>query len=536
MSSHSVFNDVLGPIMAGPSSSHSAGCARIGRMTRLLWGKEIKKAVVVYDSKGSYPSTCIGQGSNFGFTGGLLGLKNDDPRMKDSQKLAKEWGVDISFEEEVLSQRHPNEARIDIYDEDGDVGLSVLTFSTGGGMFEIVEMDGFPVFMDGSKEQIYVCCYPWAARKFYDKLEKIAKKITVPAPKGTVLSFCNTMICAEDFAISTEEIDELVKELETEKGLAYIRKGEVVLPVPMKPENKPVFSTAKEAFLYLQEESVKAGRKKEMWELAIDYECSLGYVNREEVWKQAEHTLDIMKAATTPPDPEATEMFGFLPYQSVAMREKLKAVRTVNTGYLDKAMMYALAVMENSCAHNIVVASPTAGSSGVIPAAILAVGEEMGCVKEEMIKGLLASGLVGAFIANQASFGAEVAACQAENGSASAMAAAGVVQLLGGNVEQGFKAASLSLQNMLGLVCDPVGGLTEIPCISRNISAMANAVQSANMVMLGFDPIIPLDETILSMYEVGQMLPSELRCTCKGGLCNTKTAKCIVARLDEIRK
>lgn len=530
MISHSIFNDVLGPIMAGPSSSHSAGCARIGRMTRLLWGKEIRKATVVYDAKGSYPSTCVGQGSNFGFTGGLLGLKNDDPRMKDSIKLAKEMGVDISFTEEVLSQRHPNEARIDIYDEDGEVGLSVLTFSTGGGMFEIVEMDGFPVFMDGSKEQIYVCCYPWAARKFYDKLERVAKKITVPSPKGTVLAFCNTMICAEDFTISSQEIDALIEELKNEKGVAYVRKGEVVLPVPMKPENTPVFSKAEEALAYAKETG------KEMWQLAIDYECSLGYVTSEEVWQQAEHTLDIMKAATTPPDFAITEMFGFLPYQCQDMQQKANKIKTVNTGYLDKAMMYALAVMENSCAHNIVVASPTAGSSGVIPAAILAVGEEMGCTKEEMIKGLLASGLVGAFIANQASFGAEVAACQAENGSASAMAAAGVVQLLSGNAEQGFKAASLSLQNMLGLICDPVGGLTEIPCISRNVSAMANAVQSANMVVLGFDPVIPLDETIFSMYEVGQMLPAELRCTCKGGLCNTNTAKCIVASLDEKRQ
>ena len=529
MSSHSIFNDVLGPIMAGPSSSHSAGCARIGRWTRLLWGKEIKKAVVVYDSKGSYPSTCVGQGSNFGFTGGLLGLRNDDPRMKDSRKLAKELGVDISFAQEVLSQRHPNEARIDIYDEDGEVGLSVLTFSTGGGMFEIVEMDGFPVFSDGSREQIYVCCYPWAARKFYDKLEKIAKKITVPAPKGTVLSFCNSLICAEDLTIGGAEIEALVQELQMEKGIVYVRRGEVVLPVPMKSENNPVFATAKEALSYAE----KTG--KNMWEMAIGYECSLGDVTPEEVWKQAEHTLDIMKAATTPPDPQETEMFGFLPYQSADMKQRLAAVKTVNTGYLDKAMMYALAVMENSCAHHIVVASPTAGSSGVIPAAILAVGEEMDCTKEEMVKGLLASGLVGAFIANQASFGAEVAACQAENGSASAMAAAGVVQLLGGSVKQGFAAASLALQNMLGLICDPVGGLTEIPCISRNVSAMANAVQSANMVMLGFDPVIPLDETILSMYEVGQRLPAEFRCTCKGGLCTTKTAECIVKKLENSR-
>lgn len=530
MQSHSIFNDVLGPVMAGPSSSHSAGCARIGRMTKLLWGQEIKKAVVIYDSQGSYPSTCVGQGSNFGFTGGLLGLKNDDPRMKDSQQLAKEMGVDISFTEEVLSARHPNEARIDIYDEDGVVGMSVLTFSTGGGMFEIVEMDGFPVFMDGSREQIYVCCYPWAARRIYDKLEQVAKKITVPAPKGSVLAFCNTIIIAEEFTKDVNSIKALVEELGNEKGIVYVRRGEVVLPVPMKPENNPVFSIAKGALNYAKETG------KEMWELAIDYECSLGNVTAEEVWKQAENTLNVMKNATISPDPDTTEMFGFLPYQSMEMSRNYKTVKTVNTGYLDKAMMYALAVMENSCAHNIVVASPTAGSSGVLPAAILAVGEEMECTKEEMIKGLLAAGLVGAFIANQASFGAEVAACQAENGSASAMAAAGVVQLLGGKVEQGFQAASLALQNMLGLICDPVGGLTEIPCISRNVSAMSNAVHSANMVMLGFNPVIPLDETILSMFEVGQMLPSELRCTCKGGLCTTKTAECIVEEMKKQKK
>jgi len=292
----------------------------------------------------------------------------------------------------------------------------------------------------------------------------------------------------------------------------------------MKTENNPVFSTAAEALKYAE----KTG--KSMWEMAIDYESSLGNITHEEILKQAEHTLDIMKAATTPPDPQKTEMFGFLPYQSAEMQKKLHTIKTVNTGYLDKAMMYALAVMENSCAHHIVVASPTAGSSGVIPAAILAVGEEMGCTKEEIIKGLLASGLAGAFIANQATFGAEVAACQAENGAASAMAAAGVVQLLGGNAEQGFKAASLALENMLGLICDPIGGLTEIPCISRNVNAMANAVHSANMVMLGFDPVIPFDETILTMYEVGQSLPEELRCTCKGGLCTTKTAECIVKK------
>ena len=524
MSVHSIFNDVLGPIMAGPSSSHSAGCARIGLWTRLLWGKDIKKAVVVYDSKGSYPSTCVGQGSNFGFTGGLLGLKNDDPQMKDSEKIAKSLGVDISFSQESLSQRHPNEARIDVYYDEGRVSLSVLTLSIGGGMFEIVEMDGFPIFADGSKEQIYVFCYLWAEKDICTKLEKAAGKISV---SKSVKEVSKTLICAEDIVLTSQEIDSFVEELSLEKGVLYVRKGEVVLPIPMKTKCEPPFSTASESLIYAE----KTG--KSMWELAIDYECSLGIVTPEDVWMQAEHTLDVMKAATVPPDPQKTETFGFLPYQSTDMKKKMSAVKTVNTGYLDKSMMYALAVMENSCAHNIVVAAPTAGSSGVIPASVLAVGEEMGCSRDELIKGLLASGLVGAFIANQATFGAEVAGCQAENGAASSMAAAGVVQLLGGTAEQGFKASSLALENMLGLICDPIGGLTEIPCISRNVSATSNAVQSANMVMLGFDPIIPLDETILTMYEVGKSLPEELRCTCKGGLCTTKTAKCIVNRLKK---
>ena len=521
MISHSIFNDVLGPVMAGPSSSHSAGCARIGKMTRGLWGREIKKAVVVYDSQGSYPSTCVGQGSNFGFTGGLLGFPNDEPRMKDSIRIAKEMGVEISFAEEKLSARHPNEARIDVYGESGEVELSVLTLSVGGGMFQIVEMDGFPVYMDGSREQLYVCGDAEYAEAIEKKLKEAANCVTRmerdEAADGSIL------FCADEFF--GRDVAEPAKELVIMPGVRYVRKAEVVLPIEMKKENQAVFSTAAKALEYAKE----CGSS--MWELAIDYECSIGKASREEVWAQAEHTLDVMKRAATPPDPETTERFGFLPYQCANMTEQKKTVKTVNTGYLDKAMFYAVAVMENSCAHNIVTASPTAGSSGVVPAAVLAVGEEMGCTREEIVKGLLAAGLAGAFIANQATFGAEVAGCQAENGAASAMAAAGVVELLGGTADQGMKAASLALQNMLGLVCDPVGGLTEIPCISRNVAAMSNAVMSANMVMLGFDPVIPYDETILCMYEVGKMLPSELRCTCEGGLCVTKTGACIASKL-----
>lgn len=538
---HSIFNDVLGPVMAGPSSSHSAGCARIGKLTQILWKSPMKKAVVVYDSQGAYPSTCIGQGSNFGFTGGLLGFSNDDPRMKDSIAIAKEMGVDISFSEEKLSARHPNEARIDVYGEDGMIGMSVLTLSVGGGMFEIVELDGYPVFMDGSREQLFVTCTESAAEEIGTVLGRYAKKVIKISQitksstyqcrrygKDAGNGEMNVMLCAENFFAGIA-ISEAKSRLEKMYGVYSVRHAKTVLPIPMKYDKKAVFETAAEAVQYAK----KSESRKEMWELALDYECSIGDVTAEMVWKQAEHTLKVMRNAAKAPDPKTTERFGFLPYQCADMKTRAGAAKLVDTGYLEKAMFYAIAVMENSCAHNIVSAAPTAGSSGVVPAAVVAVGEEMGCSDEEIIKGLLAAGLAGAFIANQATFGAEVAGCQAENGAASAMAAAGVVMLLGGTVTQGFAAASMALQNMLGLICDPVGGLTEIPCISRNVAAMSNAVMSANMVMLGFDPKIPYDETIKCMYEVGKMLPAELRCTCNGGLCVTPSGRCLAEKCGQ---
>ena len=517
MQAHSIFNDVLGPVMAGPSSSHSAGCARIGRLTRLLWGKEIRRAVVVYDSQGSYPSTCVGQGSNFGFTGGLLGMKNDDPRIKDSEAMAKEMGVDISFTQEKLSARHPNEARIDVYNEDGTVGMSVLTLSTGGGMFEIVELDGFPVFMDGSRPQLYVRCTAEAAPAVREKLTGCAEQIEIHGAE-------DVLICASALQCELEEGAALWEGMD---GIASVRKAPVVLPIPMRDKGETPFCTAGEALAYAK----KTGRS--LWELALDYECAIGDAAPETVLAQAAYTLDIMHKAAQAPNPVQTPMYGFLPYQSLAMQEKAKTVRTVDCGWLNKAMFYALSVMENSCAHNIVSAAPTAGSSGVVPAAVVAVGEEMGCSRKELVHGLLAAGLAGAFIAYLATFGAEVAGCQAENGAASAMAACGVVQLLGGTVRQGLDAASLALQNLLGLICDPIGGLTEIPCISRNVTAMSNAVLSANMTMLGFDQVIPFDETIETMLRVGKQLPAGLRCTCGGGLCLTPTAQCVVKCLKK---
>lgn len=210
-----------------------------------------------------------------------------------------------------------------------------------------------------------------------------------------------------------------------------------------------------------------------------------------------------------------------VPRQAAELDDKMP----LDMGVLNGCMRNAMAVMENGCAHRVVVAAPTAGSSGVIPASVVGVGRTLGRTEGEILDALWAAGLVGAFIANQATFGAEVAGCQAEIGAASCMAAAGVVQLLGGTVEEGFHAAALAMQSLLGLICDPVAGLVEFPCIQRNVTASVMAAAAANMAMKGVRSPIPLDETIKAMLDVGRALPASLRCTCEGGLCATPTGR-----------
>lgn len=514
----SIFNDVLGPVMNGPSSSHSAGCARIGLMTRCLYGGEIKQTDVVFEERGSYPSTYIGQGSNFGFTGGLMGITPDNPKLKDAVEIARTQGVEVHFKKAPLGNKHPNQARIDVFGPEGTTALSVMTYSIGGGMFQITEMDGFEVMIDGNCRQGFVCCETPEAQ---------------PATEAalTHMAVHWKMQRRDDKTLYTVPLDlkqscEALIALRKQPGIAFVRIAEAILPVPRKAAEHVPFNAAETLAM-----AEKTG--KGLWELAEAYECGVGFVTLEDVQTLAQRTLEVMRAATIPP--KDVEKMEILSCRCRDMKKRYGTQALPDIGVLGAVMMAAVGVMENSCTHRIVAAAPTAGASGVVPAAVVTLGDQMGLPDEEIRKALLAAGLTGAFIGNQATFGGEVGACQAENGSASAMAAAGVVQLLHGTVEQGFQAASLALQNMLGLICDPVAGLTEIPCIGRNVSAAANAVMSACMVMCGFDPVIPLDETIAAMGQVGAQLPEELRCTCRGGLCVSPTGCRIGQQVDAAR-
>jgi L-serine dehydratase len=181
---------------------------------------------------------------------------------------------------------------------------------------------------------------------------------------------------------------------------------------------------------------------------------------------------------------------------------------------------------------NVIVAAPTAGACGGLPGACLGAARAMGRSTEETAKAMLAAGLIGVLIAAQATFAAEVAGCQAECGAGSAMAAAALVTLGQGTTEQAIDAASMALQNVLGLICDPVANRVEVPCLGRNVMAASNALACANMALAGYNPVVPLDEVIETMLRVGKSLPAALRCTALGGLSITPTSQRIERGMD----
>ena len=194
-------------------------------------------------------------------------------------------------------------------------------------------------------------------------------------------------------------------------------------------------------------------------------------------------------------------------------------------GFTNRAMARALAVSENNAAMGKIVAAPTAGSCGILPGAVVSMLDEGRCSREAAVMALFTAGAFGMVIAQNASIAGAEGGCQAECGSAAAMAAAALVELMGGTPQQCAHACAMAIKNQLGLVCDPVAGLVEIPCIKRNVSGVTIAFSSAEMALAGIESKIPADECIGAMREVGCSIPSALRETAKGGLAATPTGE-----------
>lgn len=233
----------------------------------------------------------------------------------------------------------------------------------------------------------------------------------------------------------------------------------------------------------------------------------------------------IMKAAVKKPmNEDIVSMGGMIGGESKKLHSLRNEGKNICGSVVSKAIAYAVGVLEVNASMGLIVAAPTAGSSGVIPGVLCTLQEEYGFTDEEICQALFNSAAIGYLITRNATTAGAEGGCQAEVGSASAMAASAAVELMGGTPRQSMDAASFALVNILGLVCDPIGGLVENPCQNRNAMGASNALISAEIALAGITSITPIDETIAVMYAVGKSLPSELRETSMGGMAAAKSA------------
>lgn len=269
------------------------------------------------------------------------------------------------------------------------------------------------------------------------------------------------------------------------------------------------------------------------WEVIQTEDCTEEAISPEESWKKMKHMYEIMRETDRSYDSHARSASGLVGTDAGKLEEWCSSGKSLTGNFINMVMIRALRTAESNACMKRIVAAPTAGSCGVIPAVFLTAEEAMKVDDDRMTEAMYVSAGIGGVLAQRASLAGAAGGCQAEIGSASAMAAGGLTALRGGTPRQISDAAALALKSLLGLVCDPVAGLVEIPCVKRNVLGAVNAVSASEMALAGITSKIPADEVFDAMKSVGQMMNADLRESGIGGLAGTPTGKEIQKRLKK---
>ncbi len=274
-------------------------------------------------------------------------------------------------------------------------------------------------------------------------------------------------------------------------------------------------------------ELVERAEKKHILisEVMIQQEMDVKQQTREQVCEQMERNLEVMEQAVEESLQGVQSVTGLTGGDAVRVQTYMKEHTPLSGPILLDAVSKAMGTNEVNAAMGTICATPTAGSAGVVPGTLFAVKNQLNPTHDQMIRYLFTAGAFGFVVANNAFISGAAGGCQAEVGSAGAMAAAAIVEMAGGTPQQCAEAFAMTLKNMLGLVCDPVAGLVEVPCVKRNAGGASLAIVSADLALAGVTSRIPCDEVIGAMYRIGQTMPSALRETGEGGLADTPTGR-----------
>ena len=515
-----IFNDVIGPVMRGPSSSHTAASWRIARTGLDILNEPLKRALTEFDSNGAWAPNYLEQGTTMGIDGGLLGLEITDERMKVAESQARQKGIKTEYQISSFPTDHANTVRLTLWGISGKK-VQIIAVSLGGGSFEIRSVNGFKVQLNGDLYGIVV---------FTKSKPDISHELKAVIPSGVDFSSeqKGDMIKYE-YKSSYPFSADLITHLQNHPVIDDIAVINPIMPVTAGRETELPFTTIRSLIEYSEEKGADLGK------IGLIYEkCISGISEEELIIKMREIIRVINKSIDT--GLRGTLYADRILQQQSHLIGKAEKEGRIKDSVVNRIIENVSALMESKSAMEVVVAAPTAGSCGTVGGSLKAVSENAGSSADELVKAYFAAGIVGAYFAQGPGFSAEEHGCQVECGAASGMAAAGIVQLLGGTARQALDAASMAIQNMIGLICDPVADRVEVPCLGKNISAAVNAYSSAIMAVSGFDAVIPLDQVIRTVSEVGKTMPSCVKCTGKGGLATTDAALTIKNRLTQIKE
>lgn len=267
------------------------------------------------------------------------------------------------------------------------------------------------------------------------------------------------------------------------------------------------------------------------WEIVLQYDMEERQVSRQASMAKMLSTWQAIQDAADSYTGTQRSVSGLVGGDGLKMRLYARRGESIVGEFMDEVIVQAISMAESNACMRRIVASPTAGSCGVVPAVLLPLCEREHYTQHELLEALYVASGIGAVIAYRASISGAAGGCQAEIGTASAMAAGALVSLRGGTNEQLGHAVAMALKNLMGLVCDPVAGLVEVPCVKRNVIGAVNAISAADMALAGIESRIPVDEVIDAMGEVGRRMPVEFRETALGGLAATPTGKAVKERM-----
>ncbi len=287
-------------------------------------------------------------------------------------------------------------------------------------------------------------------------------------------------------------------------------------------------------FSSLEEMGRRAAEQNQpLWQVIFEDDCVYSQMEPQASWEQMRGMYRAMKEADASYQQELVSASGLVGGDGGRMARRVEQGQCLCGPFLGRVMERALKMAENNACMKRIVAAPTAGSCGVLPAILLTYEETYHTEEQRILEALYVAAGVGEVIASRSSISGARGGCQAEVGASSAMAAAAVVCLEGGDPEAAFHGAAMALKNLLGLVCDPVAGLVEVPCVKRNVVGAVNALSAADMALAEIRSAIPPDEVIDAMRDVGDRMCSELRETGRGGLADTPTGRAVREQLEK---